>query len=144
MPCDLIDQFHNKLILFQVMTWCHHARSHHLNLWLGHNKLIPRLQKCWVVWQAFCQFHDLGSTIMDLPSQLLKLFFLLSRPVNLISYLIHYMLTCPGANFTGKMSKPKFYSPRVIGRPLILHTPQLSSYVFLVLSYRYRVNHNAM
>ena len=28
----LIDQFDNKPTLFQVMAWCHHARSHYVNL----------------------------------------------------------------------------------------------------------------
>ena len=31
-PQDLIDQFDDKPTLFQVMAWCHHARSHYLNL----------------------------------------------------------------------------------------------------------------
>ena len=32
MPQDLIDQFDDKPTLLQVMAWCHHARSHYLNL----------------------------------------------------------------------------------------------------------------
>ena len=74
----------------------------------------------------------------------LKLNFSLSRPENLISYLIHYRPTCPGTNFTGKSPKPKFYSPGVTGQPSILLMPHTSSYVFPVASYLYRINHDAM
>ena len=100
--------------------------------------LAPRLisEYYWVVWQAFLIESDgwlsiLWSSILGLSSQCLKLNFSLSHPENLISYLIHYRLTCPGANFIGKAPKSKFYSPGVTGRPLILHTPHMSSYVFL-------------
>ena len=53
-------------------------------------------------------------------------------------------LTCPGANFTGKAPKLRFYSSGVTGWPLILHTPDTSSYVFLVLSCWYNISHDAM
>ena len=57
---------------------------------------------------------------------------------------MRYKLTCPGANFTGKVPKLKFYSSGVTERPLILHMPHTSSYVFLVISYWYTINHDAM
>ena len=97
--------------------------------WLGHNKLSPKADFRKVLGSLTGLLSISWSSIIGLPSQILKLNFWLSRPENLISYLIHYMLTRPGANFTGKMPKPKFYSPGVTGRPSLLHTPQLSSYV---------------
>ena len=116
---------------------------------LATTSLAPRLiwEQCWVVWQAFLMESDVRlpiswSSILGLPSQFLKLNCSLSHPENLTSYIIHYRLTCPGANFTGKAPKPKFYSPGVTGRPL--HMPRMSSYVFLVQSYWYRINHDAM
>ena len=42
------------------------------------------------------------SSILGIPSQFLKLKFSVSHLENLMNYLIHYRLTCPGANFTGK------------------------------------------
>ena len=61
--------------------------------------------------------------------------FSLSCSENLTVFLIHYKLTCPGANFTAKVPKLKFHSSGVTGRPQILHMPHAASYVFLVLSY---------
>ena len=118
--------------------------------WLGHNEFSPQADfriVFWVVWQAFLIESDgwlpiLWSSILGLPSQFLKLNFSLSHPENWISYLIHYRLTWPGANFTGKAPKPKFYSPGVTGWPSILHTPPMSSYIFPVLSYWYSINHH--
>ena len=45
---------------------------------------------------------------------------------------IFFSLSCPENLFCGKAPKLKFYSPGVTGRPLILHTPHMFSYVFLV------------
>ena len=58
----------------------------------------------------------------------------------------HYLNLCwpRSQTLTGKALKLKYHSSGVTGRPLILHTPHTSSYVFLVLSYWYRINHDAM
>ena len=102
--------------------------------------LAPRLiwEECWVVWKAFLMESDvrlpiLWSSILGLPSQFLKLNFSLSHPENLISYIIHYRLTCPRANFTGKAPKPKFYSPGVTGRPYTYLACRVMSFLYKVI-----------
>ena len=142
-------------IFREAVTWiCVDQNHRHYIAWLGHNEFRPKADfriGCWVVWQAFMLIESdgwlpiSGSSILGLPSQFLKQNFSLSCPENLINFFNPlYKLTCPRANFTGKATKLKFYSSGVTGRPLILHTPHTSSYVFLVLSYWYRINHGAM
>ena len=93
-----------------------------------------------LVWQAFLMESDVRlpiswSSILGLPSQFLKLNFSLSHPKKLISYIIHYRLTCPGANFTGKAPNPNFIHQRWLDD----HTHSCLACqvinVFLVLSY---------
>ena len=158
MPWDLINQFDYKPSLFQVMAWCRHARSHYPNLYwpksqmlyiarLGHNEFSRkddfRIQAFLIESDGWLPIS--WSSVLGLPSQLSKLIFSLSHIGNQISYLILYIyrLTCPGTNFTGKALKPKF-SRGMTGRPLILHKPCMLHYVFLVLSYWYWINHDAM
>ena len=86
--------------------------------WLGHNEFRPKAE-CRIV---------LGSE----SDGWLLISVLLSCPEILIGYLILYKLTCPGANFTGKAPKLKFYSSGVTGKRLILHTPTC-----LVMSFLY-------
>ena len=87
--------------------------------------LVDRIR--WVT----AKFLDLVS--LASPPSFFKQIFSLSCPENSISYLIHYIykLTCTGENFADKAPKFKLYSSGVTGRPLILHTPHTSSYVFL-------------
>ena len=109
--------------------------------WFGHNELSPKADLRIVLGsltQAFWMESDVRlpiswSSILGLPSQFLKLNFSLSHPENLISYIIHYRLTCPGANFTGKAPKPKFYSPGVTGRPYTCLACRVMSFLYKVI-----------
>ena len=119
---------HNKTVCIFLGIYCTlicvYQDLRRYIVWLGHNKLIHKadFRK---VWGSLTGVLSISwSSTIGLPSQLLKLKFWISRPENVISYLIHNMLTCPRTNFTGKMPKPKFYSPRVTWRPSIFHTPQ--------------------
>ena len=140
--------FTNSLSILEIECWhlcniwiCIDQDLRHYIAWLGHNEFSPKADFRIVLvsltglldrirWVTAISW----SGIPSLPSQFLKLNFSRSHPENLIRLFIPLSrLTCPGANFTGKVPKPKFYSPGVTGGPLMLHMPRKSSYVFLVV-----------
>ena len=83
--------------------------------WFAHNEFSPKADFRIVLGNLIGLLVEsdgwlqmLWSSILGLSSHSLKLNFSLSHPENLISYLIHYRLICPGQILLAKHQSPNF------------------------------------